>query len=166
MTTRERWTVYPLLFLAIGLGVRAQSLAPDVAGVVRVDALDASRVVCRELRVDADDGTTLVHAGRVRGGGGGRIEIRDAKGRDSVAIGTNPGRREGGVEFFETDGRESARLTTTGLGDPPPADPSLEEATEPTDAADAAEAENAEAARDPSAESRPSPPAAAEPATR
>lgn len=122
MTTRERWTVYPLLFLAIGLGVRAQTLTPDLDGVVHVDGIDAARVVCRELRVDADDGTTLVHAGRVRGGGGGRIEIRDAKGRDSVAIGTNPGRREGGVEFFETDGRESARLTTTGFGDPPPDD--------------------------------------------
>lgn len=142
MTTRERWTVYPLLFLAIGLGVRAQSLTPDVEGVVRVDALDASRVVCRELRVDADDGTTLVHAGRVRGGGGGRIEIRDARGRDSVAIGTNPGRREGGVEFFETDGRESARLTTTGLGDPPPVDPSIEDAATP--AVDAGPAEDTE----------------------
>ena len=165
MTTRERWTVYPLLFLAIGLGVRAQSLAPDIEGVVRVDAIDASRVVCRELRVDADDGTTLVHAGRVRGGGGGRIEIRDAKGRESVAIGTNPGRREGGVEFFEIDGHESARLTTTGLGDPPPADPSLEDATATTDATDAADGDDGDVARDTSADTRSATPPPVEPAT-
>jgi len=132
MTTRERWTVYPLLFLAIGLALRGQPLAPGIDGMVRLDALEAALVVCRELRVDADDGTTLVHAGKVRGGGGGRIEIRDGKGRDVVAIGTNPGRREGGVEFFETDGRESARLTTTGLGDPPPDDPAIEDEAAPS----------------------------------
>ena len=124
MTTRERWTVYPLLFLAIGLALRGQPLAPGIDGMVRLDALEAALVVCRELRVDADDGTTLVH--------GGRIEIRDGKGRDVVAIGTNPGRREGGVEFFETDGRESARLTTTGLGDPPPDDPAIEDEAAPS----------------------------------
>ena len=111
MTTRERWTVYPLLFLAIGLAMRAQSSAPDLDGRQRVEVLDAASVICRELRVESADGPTLVHLGRVKGGGGGRIEIRDAKGNDSVAVGTRPGRREGGVEFFDFDGVESARLT-------------------------------------------------------
>lgn len=120
MTTRERWTVYPLLFLAIGLAMRAQSSAPDLDGRQRVEVLDAASVICRELRVESADGPTLVHLGRVKGGGGGRIEIRDAKGNDSVAVGTRPGRREGGVEFFDFDGVESARLTAAGLDEPPP----------------------------------------------
>lgn len=127
MTSRERWTVYPLLFLAIGLALRAANMTTDGDGQLRSATIDTGSVVCRELRIETDDGTTLVHIGRVKGGGGGRIEIRDADGRDSVAVGTRPGRREGGVEFFERDGRESARLTTTGLGDPPPDEPGADD---------------------------------------
>jgi hypothetical protein len=139
MTTRERWTVYPLLFLAIGLAMRAQSGAPDLDGRVRVEVLDAASVICRELRVESADGPTLVHLGRVKGGGGGRIEIRDAKGNDSVAVGTRPGRSEGGVEFFDFDGAESARLTAAGLDEPPPDHPT-------PDATPADEAASSEAA--------------------
>ena len=138
MTTRERWTVYPLLFLAIGLALRGAAPATDADGTVRVGAIDAVSVACRELRVETDDGTTLVHVGRVRGGGGGRIEIRDAQGRESVAVGTRPGRPEGGIEFFEPDGRESARLTTTGLGDPPPDAPAPSPESPPDTPADPA----------------------------
>ncbi|MFO0100569.1 MAG: hypothetical protein ACK53J_01195, partial [Betaproteobacteria bacterium] len=69
-------------FLAIGLALRGQPLAPGIDGMVRLDALEAALVVCRELRVDADDGTTLVHAGKVRGGGGGRTRIHHARGLD------------------------------------------------------------------------------------
>jgi hypothetical protein len=123
MTTRERWTVYPLLFLAIGLAMRAQSGAPDLEGKIRCDVLDAASVVCREVRVESADGPTLVHLGRVKGGGGGRIEIRDSRGNDSVAVGTRPGRSEGGVEFFDLSGAESARLTAAGLDDPPADEP-------------------------------------------
>ena len=77
MTTRERWTVYPLLFLAIGLAMRAQSGAPDLDGRIRVEVLDAASVICRELRVESADGPTLVHLGRVKGGGGGSEEEED-----------------------------------------------------------------------------------------
>lgn len=141
MTTRERWTVYPLLFLAIGLAMRAQSGAPDLDGRQRVEVLDAASVICRELRVESADGPTLVHLGRVKGGGGGRIEIRDAKGNDSVAVGTRPGRSEGGVEFFDFDGAESARLTAAGLDEPPPDHPAPEAA--PADEAASSEAAGA-----------------------
>ena len=139
MTTRERWTVYPLLFLAIGLAMRAQSGTPDLDGRLRCDVLEAASVICRELRVESADGPTLVHLGRVKGGGGGRIEIRDARGNDSMAVGTRSGRSEGGVEFFEEDGRESARLTSTGLDEPPPDHPAPERSQpdEPGPSADA-----------------------------
>jgi hypothetical protein len=141
MTTRERWTVYPLLFLAIGLAMRAQSGVPDLDGRLRIEVLDAASIICRELRVESADGPTLVHLGRVKGGGGGRIEIRDAKGNDSVAVGTRPGRSEGGVEFFDFDGAESARLTAAGLDEPPPDHPAPE--TAPADEAASSEAAGA-----------------------
>ena len=99
MTSRERWTVYPLLFLAIGLALRAATIPP---ADLKVDSLEAGRVVCGEIVVTSDDGTKLVHIGRVKGGGGGRIEISDR---------TGPEGREGSVEFFDAEG------TTTHLFD-------------------------------------------------
>lgn len=114
MTTRERWTVYPLLFLAIGLALRAATIPP---ADLEVDALEAGRVVCGEIVVTSDDGTKLVHIGRVKGGGGGRIEISDRAGAEAVAIGTGPEGRAGSVEFFDADGK------TTGVLDGMPLEP-------------------------------------------
>jgi len=111
MSSRERWTVYPLLFLAIGLAVRAAAVPPAEFAAARVDSLQATRMVCRELIVNADDGTILVHVGRVVGGGGGRIEVKDQDGVDSVSIGTGPGDRGGAVEFFDAKGEPAGRLT-------------------------------------------------------
>lgn len=111
MSSRERWTVYPLLFLAIGLAVRAAAVPPAEFAAARVDSLQATRMVCRELIVNADDGTILVHVGRVVGGGGGRIEVKDQDGVDSVSIGTGPGDRGGAVEFFDAKGDPAGRLT-------------------------------------------------------
>jgi hypothetical protein len=109
MTSRERWTVYPLLFLAIGMAVRAAIVA-DEDRASRVDSLDTGQIVCRELIVTGTDGTVLVHLGRVVGDGGGRIEIKDAAGVDSIAIGTRPDRRTGSVEFFDDQGEPTGSL--------------------------------------------------------
>lgn len=125
MTVKERWTVYPLLLLAIGLALRAgpggsgspsgETLKAFKAQIenLEVGAIVADGVFCRELAVfeNADDSERiLIHAGRVEGGGGGRIEIRDAEGKDSVAIGTSAESREGSVEFFGPDGQSLGKL--------------------------------------------------------
>ena len=104
MTSRERWTVYPLLFLAIGLAVRG-GVPAEPADTVAAHAVEARQVVCREIVVTGSDGTVLVHIGRVVGGGGGRIEIKDASGTDAIAIGTRPDGRDGHVERFDAEGR-------------------------------------------------------------
>lgn len=123
MTIKERWTVYPLLLLAIGLAVRGD-LARGPAD--RGDTVTAHAVICRELAIvgEAEEAggspPIIVHAGRVKGGGGGRIEIRDATGVDSVAIGTTADSREGSVEFF---GEESQFLGRLGPVPPRPPDP-------------------------------------------
>jgi len=44
------------------------------------------------------------------GDGGGRIEIKDAAGVDSIAIGTRPDRRTGTVEFFDDKGEPAGSL--------------------------------------------------------
>jgi len=101
MSTRERWTVYPLLFLAIGLALRAVAVPPER---LDVDTLEAARVFCGEIVVTNDEGTKLVHIGRVKGAGGGRIEISDRDGNESVALGTGPEGRDATIEFFDAEG--------------------------------------------------------------
>lgn len=110
MTSRERWTVYPLLFLSLGLAVRAIVVPQGEFDAARVGALEAKRLVCKEFVIENDDGTILVHMGRVVGGGGGRIEIKDREGVDAIAVGTPPDGRDGMVEFFDDRGEPAGRL--------------------------------------------------------
>lgn len=111
MNTRERWTVYPLLFLAIGLAVRAGIASREPFDMLSGERLDAGQVVCRELVVTGSDGVVIVHIGRVRDGGGGRIEVRDAKGVDALGLGTLPEDRNGGIDFFDARGRPLQRIS-------------------------------------------------------
>ncbi len=116
MNSRERWTVYPLLFLAIGLAVRAAALPPERVDALAAQVVEAEQLVCRELVVTGTDGTVLVHVGRVVGGGGGRIEIKNAAGVDAIAVGTGGEGRAGSVEFFGADGKPAGPVVS------PPAD--------------------------------------------
>ena len=112
MSSRERWTVYPLLLLSIGLALRAVLVPPDR---LTVGTVEANRVLCGEIVVSDDAGDVkLVHIGRVKGGGGGRIEVNDREGIEAVAVGTTAEGREAVVEFFDADGRTTARLTAAG----------------------------------------------------
>jgi len=111
MTSRERWTVYPLLFLAIGLAVRAIAVPQGEFAAARVDELESTRLVCKEIVIENNDGTILVHMGRVVGGGGGRIEIKDQDGINTIAVGTQQDHREGVVEFFDAKGEPSGQLS-------------------------------------------------------
>jgi hypothetical protein len=110
VTTRERWTVYPLLLLAIGLAVRGNTSTSTVVPAVSAGAVTADTVFCKELAIITDDGQIVVHAGRVKEGGGGRIEIRDAEGNDAIAIGTSAESRNGSVEFFDAEGKRTGQL--------------------------------------------------------
>jgi hypothetical protein len=111
MTTRERWTVYPLLFLAIGLAVRSVAVPQGEFAAADVGDLRATRLVCREILVEGEDRTILVHMGRVVGGGGGRVEFKDRNGVDTISVGTRPESRDGVVEFFDADGEPAGELS-------------------------------------------------------
>jgi hypothetical protein len=89
MTTKERWTVYPLLLLAIGLAVRGNmSSQPRVSGL-STGTVIADTVVCKELAIVADDGRIMIHAGRVKGGDGGGIEFFGPAGTPIGRFGPN-----------------------------------------------------------------------------
>jgi hypothetical protein len=110
MSSRERWTVYPLLFLALGLAMRAIIVPHGEFAAARVDDLQATRLVCREIMIESEDGTLLVHMGREVKLGGGRIEIKDAAGVDAIAVGTGPESRAGAVEFFDGAGEPAGEI--------------------------------------------------------
>ena len=61
MTSRERWTVYPLLFLALGLAVRAAVLCEEHLAAPPPETFESGRIECRELLVRDADGTVLLH---------------------------------------------------------------------------------------------------------
>ena len=135
MTTGERWTVYPLLLLAIGLALRAAIVADGRLGA-HLDSLDVGRIECRGLLVTTPDGTVVLEMGRVVGGddgdgGGGRIEIKDAAGVDAIAIGTGTTSRDGLVEFFDADGTTAGVI---GIEDYARQDSNLQPSVPKTDA--------------------------------
>jgi len=115
MSSRERWTVYPLLFLALGLAMRAIIVPHGEFAAARVDSLEATRLVCQEIIIESKDGTILVHMGRVAQGGGGRIEVKDRAGIESVSLGTRPDDRDGVVEFYDVQGNPAGRLDAAGV---------------------------------------------------
>lgn len=75
MSTRERWVVYPLLFLTLGIALRDKIVPPSHfqaeevtanklhCGQLQVAQLQVGQVVCRELLVNGPKGQPVVVAG-------------------------------------------------------------------------------------------------------
>ncbi len=70
MTERERWIVYPLLFLTMGISLRGKAYPTKKVEADRVDSKDihAERIECDELVVTGADGKTAAVL-NVKGGG-------------------------------------------------------------------------------------------------
>lgn len=107
MTSRERWTVYPLLFLALGLAVRSIVAPSGEFLAASVAELECGRLSCEEVVVVDQNGTVLVHIGReaaldgsTEGVGGGRIDLNDQNGElthwisGSREVGASEGARD------------------------------------------------------------------------
>lgn len=90
MTHRERWTVYPLLFLSLGVALRDEF----------VPTLEADLIRCRGMVVTGADGADLV---RLDGGRhGGRLELNDGQGRPLVIL--ERGAKGGAVITYNSRG--------------------------------------------------------------
>jgi antitoxin (DNA-binding transcriptional repressor) of toxin-antitoxin stability system len=94
MTSRDRWTIYPLLFLAIGLGLNAniQGQADHSAfegNLVRGKKLDGDVVLCKELVVINDDGKPVVQIAANKTGGG-ILQARNGTGTVQTVLSADP----------------------------------------------------------------------------
>jgi hypothetical protein len=75
MSDRERWIVYPLLFLAIGLSLRTKAFVET--GQIKVNqVVDAEQINCRRLIVQNEKGEPLMGLGSSTDGSTGVIQVK------------------------------------------------------------------------------------------
>ncbi|HOM16186.1 MAG TPA: hypothetical protein PK777_01045 [Thermoguttaceae bacterium] len=132
MTVRERWTVYPLLILALGIAVRDKFWPANLLRVrtLAVDTLQAKeaavtvRLVCTEMKAQGIQtgqletlGLTLVAPdGVVRGSllgqlaHGGQLVLYNREGKPVLLAGVEPASNTGIVEITSPDGPPLVQL--------------------------------------------------------
>ena len=124
MTSRERWTVYPLLFLALGLAVRSIVAPSGEFLAASVAELECGRLSCEEVVVVDQNGTVLVHIGReaaldgsTEGVGGGRIDLNDQNGELThwISGSREVGASEGARDSEDALGSDGARASDGAL---------------------------------------------------
>jgi hypothetical protein len=117
MTTRERWIVYPLLFLALGIALRDKILPPSLieAERIRCDRLETDETACGSLTVFGRGNRELMYLGMATNGTG-RLELRGVDGATAEAIGTGPSGRSGVVETLARGGIPQVQLRSTSRG--------------------------------------------------
>ena len=121
MTSRERWTVYPLLFLSLGMGLRSR-----LTGVV-----DATTVHCETLTIAGRNGTTTARLGSTPGNHG-QIEFFGADGKPVLIAGTSADGRSGQVIIQNAKGKPQVGLFLPLVPQPAPTKPAVTE-PEPKD---------------------------------
>lgn len=92
MSDRERWIVYPLLFLGIGFGLKSQWPQPD--------DLECRSIRCKEVIVDSLDGTSRVRVGSTSTQSG-EIRLYGATGQLVLALGTDGTGTRGMVQTLD-----------------------------------------------------------------
>jgi hypothetical protein len=121
MSTRERWIVYPLLFLALGAALRDKVLHPGrlVGTVVQADAIGSSRIYCDELQVGrvTCNGPSACGELAVQG----RAECRallviGPNGRPVVGVGADAKSHNGELTTLAANGAPLVQLGSTPAG--------------------------------------------------
>lgn len=137
MSSRERWIVYPLLFLTLGIAMRDKVVPPRLrarelmaqgevlADTVRCNRLEVGQADCRRLVADqaqcrlvvvTDEGRkSAVRLGTVSEGGG-RLEVFSPEGKVVLAAGTDPKTKGGMFEVLSADRSPRVRLGATDDG--------------------------------------------------
>jgi hypothetical protein len=131
MSSRERWIVYPLLFMTLGIALRDKIIP---AHRLQLDEIAAGQIHCNQLLVDQEIGAKQVsciqlqaeQAGckRLQVAAGivvrsilcGEFAIAGPKGRPTVVIATDPKTNGGIIETISSAGAPLVRLEPTNAG--------------------------------------------------
>ena len=124
MTTRERWIVYPLLFLSLGIALRDKLIPTSVRAIdltapkVRCNQLEVASVrclgklECGVLALADPEGNERIRMG-VLSDRAGQIEICGEDGKTVVVIGADAKGESGIVQTFSTKGDPLVQLRAT-----------------------------------------------------
>ena len=127
MSTRERWVVYPLLFLTLGTVMRDKFVPQGRFGAMEVAAqditahtihcarLDVTKIDCREMAVSGPRGRQRVHIGSAPGGGG-RLVVLGKGGEPAVVAGVDATGSAGSVQILNAAGEAEVQLGSTRAG--------------------------------------------------
>lgn len=130
MSTRERWIVYPLLFLALGLALRDKVYPPSkfTAGTVRAEEMVVGKIRCNFLegiraewpvavaRLDVHEMTVSGPHGARRAWLGamenqsGQVELYGREGKPVLVLGANAAGEAGLLEAMTADGSPQVLL--------------------------------------------------------
>ncbi len=118
MTNRERWIVYPLLFLTLGIGIR-DKVAPPSPRFMRpgVNALNVRclHLECQDLTVTGPNGETRVRVGNTPNQAG-QIEIYGSDHTMVMVAGADNTGRSGRVQTLAADATAQVSLHSTDRG--------------------------------------------------
>lgn len=129
MTTHERWILYPLLFLALGIAVRDKVYPPRqlaaleevtvygevTANKIRCNELEVGKAECKVVTVTGPKGNEGVRLG-VTSNGAGRLEVCGTNGETVVAAGADRRGHSGVVQTLRGDGFPQVQLHSTDTG--------------------------------------------------
>ncbi len=138
MSTRERWILYPLLFLTLGTVMRDKFFgqkhfrainvtAPQVtadninayreitAPVIRCGQLEVGKLQCRRVFVTGPKGAEGVRIGVVPGRGG-RLELCGTDEKPRVVAGVDRTGHFGTIETYDDQGAPQVKLLSTRAG--------------------------------------------------
>lgn len=102
MSERERWIVYPLLFLALGAAIRDKMLHAVETGDLRCERLVAGSIVCEGLQVVDSEQPT-------------RVVAQLASAEPSGASPDQPQQRFGALVLIDSQGQELCSVTNNRL---------------------------------------------------
>ncbi len=118
MTNRERWIVYPLLFLTLGLVMR-DKVAPPSPGFMQpgMNALSVRcmHLECQDLTVAGPDGEKRVLIG-VTANQAGQLEVYGSDHTMVLVAGADNTGRSGRVQTLATDATRQVLLHSTDRG--------------------------------------------------
>jgi hypothetical protein len=132
MSTRERWIVYPLLFMTLGIAMRDKVThhIGDTAATVQAATVATSRIRCNELRVGQVVCDRLQSTGPIVCNNlasrhvsecetllvGRTFLVNGPKNRPVVVAGTDNNTSTGFIETFTADGLPQIRLYSNNIG--------------------------------------------------